>query len=217
MYNYVMPGRIPALVTNEIYHVFNRGVEKRKVFLNERDYKHFLETLKHYLVITTKLSRKTKRFAKQTDPQMVEILCYVLMPNHYHLLMRQKSDDGISIFMNRAANSYTKYFNVKNSRIGPLFQGRFKAIRIETDEQLLYVSRYIHLNPLVSNLVNDLEDYRWSSYPAYVVQDELQNIPLNTQDILSHLSSNEDYKKFVMEQADYANSLEEIKHHVLDQ
>ncbi|HEX7456575.1 MAG TPA: transposase [Candidatus Nanoarchaeia archaeon] len=212
-----MPKRNPTLETNEIYHVFNRGVEKRKVFLTDRGYRHFLETIEHYLAPTTKLSRKLRKGIKHpSDVSLVEILCYVLMPNHFHFLIRQKYNDGISTFMRKASNSFTRYFNVKNERIGPLFQGRFKAIRIETDEQLLHVSRYIHLNPVVSDIVGDLEDHQWSSYPVYIGLVESQNISINPQDILSHFSSNEDYKKFVTDQTDYAKNLEEIKHHLLD-
>jgi len=213
-----MPKREPSLVQNEVYHIFNRGVEKRNIFLNEKDYKHFLETLEYYQVPNNiKLSKKSLLRPKRTaNESLVEILCYCLMPNHFHLLIRQKCDNGISIFMNRVLNSFTKYFNTKNERIGPLFQGRFKAVRIESDEQLLHVSRYIHLNPLVSDIVGDLKNYQWSSYPVYAGLVESQNISINPQDILAHFSSNEDYKKFVADQADYARSLEEIKHRLFD-
>lgn len=202
-------------MTNEIYHVFNRGVEKRSVFLNERDYKHFLETIEHYCSTNTKLSRKAKSTIRPLQQrQLVEILGYCLMPNHFHLLLRQIGENGISIFLGRIENSFTKYFNIKNERVGPLFQGAFKAVLVENDEHFLHLSRYIHLNPLVGNLVKDLKKYRWSSFPAYLGEEK--NGFLSTQEILSHFSSSKDYEKFIMDHAEYAKSLEAIKHQLFD-
>src|SRR4030042_3583339 len=108
-----MPKREPSLVQNEVYHIFNRGVEKRNIFLNEKDYKHFRETLEYYQVPNNiKLSKKSLLRPKRTTNQsLIEVFCYCLMPNHFHLLIRQKCDNGISIFMNRVLNSFTKYFN----------------------------------------------------------------------------------------------------------
>ncbi len=215
VYNITMPRRAPELVTNEIYHVYNRGVEKRDVFLTDRDYKHFLETLEHYLAPVIKLSRKPKlKDNQRSETPLVDILCYCLMPNHFHLILRQKSDNGISVFMNRVANSFTKYFNIKNDRVGPLFQGVFKAVRIETDEQLLHVSRYIHLNPLVANLAANIRDYQWSSYSAYV-GDEQNNL-VSTQEVLAHFPSKEKYGQFVADQTDYARTLEQLKYQRLE-
>ena len=200
---------------NEIYHVFNRGVEKRDIYLSNRDYVRFLETLDHYLLPGRKLSRKHKRGQKQhLETSTIEVLCYVLMPKHFHLLLKQKGDEGISNFMRKATNSYTKYFNIKNERVGPLFQGRFKAVRIGNDEQLLHVSRYIHLNPVVANLAANIRDYQWSSYSAYV-GDEQNNL-VSTQEVLAHFPSKEKYGQFVADQADYARTLEQLKHRILD-
>lgn len=210
-----MPRRNPQLVTNEIYHVFNRGVEKRDIFSVEREYKHFIETLGHYRTSNEKLSRKGKiLLKKESANNLAEILCFCLMPNHFHLLLKQISDEGISHFIRKAANSYTRYFNIKNNRVGPLFQGAFKAVRIETDEQLLHVSRYIHLNPLVTELVTDLSQYSWSSYPVYVGEKESDLVFV--EPILSQFPSNEEYKKFVLDQAEYAKTLDQLKHYCLE-
>lgn len=91
----------------------------------------------------------------QSLPQHLEIISYCLMPNHFHLLVKQVIDHGIVKCLNNFSNSYTRYFNIRHDRVGPLFQGRFKAVRIETDEQLLQVSRYIHLNPVASSLIEE--------------------------------------------------------------
>lgn len=203
------------LVTNEIYHVFNRGVEKRNIFLGKREYEHFIDTLKHYRQIPKKkLSRRGKTLSGQRESdRSVEILGYCLMPNHFHLLLKQVSDGGISHFMRKSANSYTRYFNIKNDRVGPLFQGSFKAVRVETDEQLLHVSRYIHLNPLVSGLVRGLKNYKWTSYPVYIGEKDSDLVA--NKEILSHFSSNKDYEEFVLDQVEYARSLDKLKHHLL--
>lgn len=204
------------MVSGEIYHVFNRGVEKRKTFLTNRDFEHFLEALDHYQSDSSKLSRKTKN-SEIKNPRIVEILCFVLMPNHFHLLLKQIEENGISTFMNRVQNSFTKYFNTKNDRVGPLFQGPFKAVRVGTDEQLVHVSRYIHLNPLVGGLIADLEKYPWSSYRGYIGRDNdnMSIAKLKPDQILSYFKSPNDYKKFVLDQADYAKSLQFLNHHLI--
>jgi len=215
LYNIFMPRRNPGLVNGEIYHVFNRGVEKRKTFLTDKDFEHFLETLDHYQSDKSKLSRRAKN-SEIRNPKIVEILCFVLMPNHFHLLLKQREDDGISTFMNRVQNSFAKYFNTKNDRVGPLFQGPFKSIRVGTDEQLVHVSRYIHLNPLVSGLVDNLEKYSWSSFHTYIGSESEDLVELKADQILGYFNSTADYKKFVLDHAEYAKSLETLKHHLVD-
>ena len=134
------------------YHVYNRGNRKQNIFLQSRDYKRFLERLKEY-----------------KDKFEVTILGYCLMPNHFHLLLRQETDNPISLFMLRLGTSYAKYFNIKYNEVGSLFQGRFKAKLIDSDEYLLQVSRYIHRNPIpISTPGVELALYPWSSYAAYV-------------------------------------------------
>ena len=116
--------------------------------------------------------------------------------------------------MRRFIHSYTKYRNVKYNRQGPVFQGIFKAVRIETDEQLVHVSRYIHLNPLVSLLVKDLKLYPWSSYLEYIGMRD--NPAVKKDEILSFFKSPKDYEKFILDQADYGTRLELIKHTMID-
>lgn len=116
--------------------------------------------------------------------------------------------------MRKFVNSYTKYYNIKFKRVGPLLQGQFKAIRIETDEQLVHVSRYIHLNPLSSFLVEDLDDYEWSSYREYINNSKFGIC--RKEDVLNLFKVPEDFKKFVLDRADYAQSLEIIKHQLIN-
>lgn len=136
------------------------------------------------------------------------------MPNHFHLLLRQLEEGGIQEFANKISNSYTKYFNTKYKRVGPLFQGAFKAVSVETDEQLTHLSRYIHLNPYVSNLTDQLTTFTHSSYPEFI---GLSNKQLcTTEPILSFFKDKNSYKKFVTDHQDYALRLAEIKHLLLD-
>ncbi|MBI2420513.1 MAG: transposase [Candidatus Levybacteria bacterium] len=132
------------------------------------------------------------------------------MPNHFHFLVKQLKDDGITSYMRQFMNSFVHYINVKNKRVGPLFQGRFKNVLIDSDDQLLHVSRYIHLNPLVSGLVSDPNKYLWSSYHSYIGnrEDGLSNPEL----ILKNFKTKKDYERFLLDQADYARSLEQLKH-----
>lgn len=146
--------------------------------------------------------------------KIIEIICYCLMPNHFHFMLRQVKKGGITEFVSKLSNSYTKYINIKNNRIGPLLQGNFKAVHVETNEQLLHLSRYIHLNPLVSYLVKDLESYKWSSYPEYVSL--IDNAICDKKIILDQFESSEEYKRFVLDQESYGKELAVIKHQLLD-
>lgn len=116
--------------------------------------------------------------------------------------------------MSQLSNSYTKYFNTKYKRVGPLLQGAFKAVHIETDEQLVHVSRYIHLNPIVSGLIKNLDDYQWSSYLGYT---QPEPTFCSTTEVLSFFPTKEEYKKFIEDQIDYGVTLELIKHHLIDE
>ena len=137
------------------------------------------------------------------------------MPNHFHLLVKQLSDGGITEFMRKAMHSYTKYRNIKYKRQGPVFQGIFKAVRVETDEQLVHLSRYIHLNPLVASLVSNLEHYLWSSYKDYIISDGDPRIA--KEEVLNFFNSPAQYQRFVLDHADYAAILEQLKHVVIEE
>lgn len=213
-----MPGRTQSLVTGEIYHIFNRGSEKRDTFLQPRDYERFRKTFYYY-----QFSDKKPKFSFLNKAELnslkpissekyVEIISYCLMPNHFHFLLKQLKDSGISKFFQQLCNSYSKYFNLKYGRVGPLWQNRFKAVLIENDEQLIHVSRYIHLNPIVSGLLKHLDKYPWSSYQEYL------NMPVicSPRIVLDLFESRENYKEFVMSQIDYGTELEILKHHILD-
>lgn len=214
-----MPGRNTPLVTGEYYHIFNRGNEKRNIFTQPRDCKRFLQTFYYYQFTGPKpsFSKYAKSdlnsFKPDLEKKLVKVLCYCLMPNHFHFLIKQLKSNGISNFLSQISNSYTKYFNTKYTRIGALLQGVFKNVRIETDEQLIHVSRYIHLNPVVSGLVKKPEEYKWSSYLEYITQNPFV---CSIDEVLGLFSSPRKYQEFVEAQIDYGTTLEILKHRTID-
>lgn len=214
----LMPYRIIPFVNGEFYHIYTRGLDKQNTFLDQKDHSHFLEALFYYLIQNPKPKfstyRQSKIFPIDPSKRIVDIVCYCLMPNHFHLLVKQLQEGGITELMRKLLLSATKYRNTKYSHQGSLFQVPFKAVHIETDEQLIHVSRYIHLNPLVSLLVKDLKFYPWSSYLDYIGMPN--NTLIKKEEILNFFKSPKDYEKFVLDQTDYGIKLELIKHAIID-
>lgn len=214
-----MPYRTVPFVTGEFYHLYTRGVEKQDTFSGQRDYSRFVEALFYYHIQNPKpkfsTHRRTKTFPIDFSKRIVEIICYCLMPNHFHLLVKQIQNGGISELMRKLLLSATKYRNTKHNHQGSLFQVPFKAVHIETDEQLVHVSRYIHLNPLVSSIVKDLKLYPWSSYLEYL--DLRDNPAVKKEEILNFFKDYTSYEKFVLDQTDYGMTLERIKHLAVDE
>ncbi|MBI2596794.1 transposase [Candidatus Daviesbacteria bacterium] len=213
-----MPSRIFPFANGYFYHVYNRGNEKRLIFSSRRDYQRFIKTLNYYQHSgpKPKFSNFSQFQTFRPDPskKIVDIVSYCLMPNHFHLLLRQSVDGGITEFVGKISNSYTKYYNAKYNRIGHLLQGEFKSVLIEKDEQLIHLSRYIHLNPRVSLLVKDLESYEWSSYKEYL--GEVDGFCAK-QEILGFFKNPQDYRQYILDQVDYGERLEQIKHQVLEE
>lgn len=182
-----MPGKnaLKTYIENGFYHIYNRGVEKRNIFLDEQDYKVFLSYLKLYLTNKDDSITSIKKRADLSDDQKnekisklmalknyfnkIELLCYVLMPNHFHLEIRQRNVNDMEDFMRSLITKYSKYFNKRYDRVGPLFQGRYNAVLITNERYLLHLGRYIHLNPQeIISKEQSLSSYSWSSYPAYI-------------------------------------------------
>lgn len=174
-----MPHRntIRHFTENGIYHVYNRGVEKRDIFLDEQDYAVFLHLLKYYLSpINPDKIHPLLEFQKYSVikpkplaniEKEIELIAFCLMPNHFHLLIKQLTIDGITKLLRRVATTYSIYFNKRYKRAGYLFQGKYKAALVETDSYLLHVSRYIHQNPLELTRT-DLFNYPYSSYKYFL-------------------------------------------------
>jgi len=224
-----MPQRLTPLVTGEYYHIFNRGVNKQPIFFNVRDYRRAVDQMRFYSYSTKKPKYSrfltfsvTRRLSilsllEKDNKKLVEIICYCLMPNHFHLLLRQKEDGGISNYMRLVQNSYTRYVNTAHDRTGPLLQGQFKAVRIEDNSQLLHLSRYIHLNPYTSYIVKDIPSLTTYTFSSFL---EFQNKAIkpicNKDIILTQFSKDTSYNKFVEEYAAYQRTLSQIKHLLLE-
>lgn len=223
-----MAHRKILLVKDEIYHLFNRGVARQPIFKSLKDYQRAIEVFRYYQYSKSPLrfsffnrlpkDQKDKfleQLKKSTNLQ-VDIICFCLMPNHFHFLVKNLTEKGINKFMSNFQNSYAKFFNTKLERDGSLFQQNFKAVRIESDEQLIHVSRYIHLNPVTAYLVKTVEElinYPWSSYREYLTRN---GSFVNKNLILNHFRSVNDYKKFLADQVDYQRKLDQIKHLTLE-
>ncbi len=171
---------------NGICHVYNRGVDKRQVFLDRTYYARFLDVVEHTLNFDWPFSRFIHRLENAENAEErchvktllenyrckppVELISFCLMPNHYHFVFKQLVKDGVSKFMQRVGIAFTKYFNIRNERTGSLFESGFKSVPVETEKQLVYVVRYQHVNPFSLGLKSpeELLDYKWSSLSTYV-------------------------------------------------
>lgn len=205
-----MPAKntVKAYVEKGFYHVYNRGVNKMPIFLDEQDFKVFFYYMDLYLLSKEELIKRIKNNIKLSEDEKnkrisklltlnnfygkIDILCFVFMPNHFHFLLKQLNRDDMIFFLKSLLTKYSQYFNKKYKRIGPVFQGRYKAILINKEEYLLHLSRYIHVNPkeILPKKYN-LMDYPWCSYHYYIK--EIAPTWLNKDYILSYFKSIKGY------------------------
>ncbi|RJQ27707.1 hypothetical protein C4577_00735 [Candidatus Parcubacteria bacterium] len=223
-----MPRRNTIFANGEYYHIYNRALNKEPIFVKDHDRRRSILTLSYYRYSNppTKLSyllsfgydkRKEILDNIQDSEKLVEIITYCLMPNHYHLLLRQLKENGISNYIKLFQNSFTRYFNTKNKRKHYLFEGQFKAVRVEDNEQFLHLHRYIHLNPYSSFIVksiSELEKYPYSSLPEYLGNQN--NNFCRKEEILSQFKNIESYKKFIFDEAGYQRSRKLLEHLVFE-
>lgn len=210
----------PKFCNNQIYHIYNRGVDKRNIFIDDKDYLRFIHDLfefndtKPAVNFYYKQSYEIRSRNNNKEPRelLVKILAFCLMPNHYHLMIEQLEEGGISEFCRKLGIGYAMYFNQKYQREGSLFQGRFKAVLINQEPHFIHLPYYIHLNPLdliepewrkrkiknYKNTLKFLKTYRWSSYLDYI---GVKNFPSVTQRefLLNFFNGTEEYKKSTME------------------
>lgn len=149
-----MPRIIVPLLNNEIYHVFNRGIDKRDVYIDKSDTLRFYQSLNFFNTVEPTInfdSAKVQIKLHSVQNKLVNIKAYALLPNHFHLIIEQIDEGGISEFMKRVLGGYTSYFNKKYERTGALFQGTFKRVHVNSDKQFNYLFAYVNENHFVHN------------------------------------------------------------------
>ena len=221
-----MPRRSEPFVINQVYHVFNKTVDNRSLFHDSRLCQVFIKILKYYRsslatisfsklreLDSSRLDHVTRTTSRKGSFRVV-VLAYCLMPNHFHLLVKQQSPQGIPDYLSHCLNSFTKYFNLNHERQGPLFLPKFKSVSIHADDQLMHVSRYLHLNPYTSELIKNkanLSRYPWSSFFEYC-QNPHGRLSDDTLVLSMFGHKRSKYHDFVLSNADYQRTLEEAKH-----
>ncbi len=212
-----MPRR-DCLISGKTYHIFTKSIARFNIFNNDTEYTRMLEVINYYKILDPgpcfsdfqKYADKDKLM--EGKEQGVGIVAYCLMPTHLHLILNQYVDNGISVFMRKTLNSYSKYFNARIRRNGPLWQGRFKNVEIVTDEQLLHLTRYVHLNPVTAGIVKSPEFWKYSSYNEYL--DSTKEKICNFSEILD--INKKEYCDFVASQITYQKELSKIKHLIFE-
>jgi putative transposase len=209
------------IAPDEYYHILNRGSNKQIIFLDKNDRIRFLFLILHFQSAITfeNISRAVKEFAKSltsvqhsvlnrgngeidivkdiVKSRTIELVAFCMMPNHFHLIIKEVKEAGIAGYMQRVLNSYTKYFNTKYQRSGHLFQGPYKAVHIQSDKQLLYLSAYIHRNPReLKEWFGKEKQYTWSSYQDFTLKNRFDNLLL--PDIITGQFKNKgEYQEFL--------------------
>ena len=190
-------------VKGEFYHIYNRGVDRRSIFSNKYDIERFLQCMDEFNTVSVTGGLYQNSFAtpavktKQKSKRLVNIVAYCLNPNHYHLILEQLAEGGISQLMKRLGGGYSWYFNNRYQRSGALFQGSFKAKLIDSNEYLLYLSAYINLNFKIHQLSNRVAKLVRSSWEEYTTN---QGAGICKKGIiLNQLGHKKDYKKFALD------------------
>ena len=209
-----MAYRQVPFVAGEYFHLVNRGNLKCVIFKDDADRARFLFYILHLQSPESfdVIGRHVKKFIKTSDfgfnekelkeitnKRLVKVIAFSLMPNHFHILVQSMVDNGISIYMQKILNGYTKYFNAKYQQSGHLFQGPFRAVHIKDNEQLLYTSAYIHLNPREIGYRHKETEYRWSSFRDFVGSNRWGKLldPSIILDQMNKVEKEKDYQNWV--------------------
>lgn len=212
----------------EFYHIYSRGIEKRKIFLSDKNYKRFV-----FLLYTANSTEPVHLSNYQGNSLMdiprgepiVDIGAWCLMPNHFHLILRERTENGISIFMKKLLTGYSMYFNVKEQRKGKLFEGKFHARHLDYDQYLKYQFTYVHLNPISlvdsgwrrkkiinkNKAKNFLNNYEYSSYLDYSGVERPEKIILNNDVFPEYFETTHDFNEMVEEWINFKNTEDNIK------
>ncbi len=239
-----MPIKRPRLTNGEIYHIVIRAVEGSKLFRDTRDYLRMIHdifefnnddpvvsTYRQNIRININTSRTVLDVLKERKKRkmLIEILAFCLMPNHVHLLVRQIRDNGISKFMRKIGAGYGIYYNNKYKRSGHIFQGKYRIVHIETQEQLKIVFVYIHSNPVslivrnwkeegikdIEKVIKFLENYRWSSYQDYLQKKNFPSLT-NREFLIEIMTGIEGCREFVNNWLQFKKELNDFKQVIIE-
>ncbi len=204
--------RYISFAENEHYHIFNRGAKKEKIFLDDRDKARFIFLVTHFQspIRSHNVAWYTENFIKKgcfntkeervdelLKNKSVELVSFALMPNHFHLLVKNLEEGILSVYMHRILTAYSKYFNSKYNKKGHVFEAPFKAVHIKNNTQLLHLSAYIHKNPKeILEFKNSYNKYPFSSYQDYIGTNRWGNL-LSTDIVLKQFKDKSKYKDFV--------------------
>lgn len=214
------------MANGEVYHIFTRSIADFMIFNNAEEFDRMILLFRFYQIktglkfsefIDSKIALQmgfdsALEIVSKNNSLLVKIIAYCLMPTHIHLVLKQQTDKGISIYMSNILNGYTRYFNTKHRRKGPLWESEFKNVLVKDDEQLLHLTRYIHLNPATANLTKKPDDWIFSSYKEYLSRTNFSIC--SYKDILEINPSS--YRKFVNDRIGYQKELAKIKSTILD-
>ncbi len=189
-------------VPESYYHVYVRGNNKQIIFANQLDFHYFINLFERYL--SNKESHNSDNYLYPNYLGKIRLIAYCMMPNHFHLLVYQVDTPYLEKFMRSLMTSYGKYFNLKYKRTGPIFESRYKAVRIDNESYLQHISRYIHLNPKL------WQDYKYSSIQYYL--DEEAPEWIDTTDVNNSFTSRQQYFEFLSDYEDNRDCIKEIKH-----
>lgn len=219
--------RKDSIQTNEYYHILTKSIAGFIIFNSPEEFSRMIELLKFYqnrrpllsfseferLSLQDKKVFLNKQKSNSSD-KLIVIISYCIMPTHLHLSLNQLIDGGISLYMKNVLNSYTRYFNIKHQRKGPLWEARFKNVLVNDDKQLLHLTRYQHLNPVSANLVDKPENWRWSSYKEYLELTDPKNKICDFSKVMD--INTKKYKNFVNDRIAYQKHLSRIKKLLLE-
>lgn len=203
-------------------HIFNKSISGYQIFKNPINCQRFYNLLGYYnnkqiqtsyshYIIQNPQYKITSLYSQNNNQSYVIFISYCLMPDHYHLLVKSPTTTNLSKYLSDVENSYTRFFNCRYKRIGPLWQTSYKSVKINNNEQLLHVSRYIHLNPVTSYLTNKAETWKYSSYRELINSDLLSNTVIDIS-----IKNKEKYKQFIEDNIDYQRKLKKIRRFLID-
>jgi len=216
------------LISGQIYHIFNRSIADFTIFNNQDEFSRIVQLIQYYQTANELKFSKfmeleavgkfgfdnfLQKFSKD-EKQLVQIIAYCIMPTHFHLILKQITENGISLYLRDFQNSYSHYFNTKHKRKGPLWESKFKNVLVKNDEYLFHLTRYLHLNPVTAFLVDRPEDWPFSSYKEYMSEGN-QNEGICRWDGILDIKPLQ-YRTFVNDQIAYQRELGRIKKLLLE-